>query len=96
MEESYLENEFYYRLTLGKAAIHDFFKNSLMDGISFWNLENPDHNWLNDRFWTILGFDPDEMLNNLTFWKQLIFEDDLTEMRKIFAEHMFDPEHIYQ
>lgn len=96
MEESYLENEFYYRLTLGKAAIHDFFKNSLMDGISFWNLENPDHNWLNDRFWTILGFDPDEILNNLTFWKQLIFEDDLTEMRKIFAEHMFDPEHIYQ
>ncbi len=96
MEESYLENEFYYRLTLGKAATHDFFKNSLMDGISFWNLENPEHNWLNDRFWTILGFDPVEMLNNLTFWKQLIFEDDLTEMKKIFAEHMFDPAHIYQ
>lgn len=96
MEESYLEKEFYYRLTLGKVPTHDFFKNSLMDGISFWNLETPDHNWLNDRLWTILGYDPHEMLNNLTFWKQLIFEDDLTEMKKIFAEHKFDPAHIYQ
>jgi len=42
-------------------------------------LENPENEWMSQRFWTILGYDPKEKKHLASEWQDLIHPDDLQD-----------------
>ncbi|MEM6796526.1 MAG: ATP-binding protein, partial [Acidobacteriota bacterium] len=72
-----------------------FLEASSLDGLWYWDLENPEHEWMSDRFWQTLGFDPDSRPHLASSWKDLIFPEDLRLAQANFEAHCADPEHPY-
>lgn len=52
----YLKKEL-YSLISTQAEIFDFVQQFGLDGFWYWDLENPDNQWLNPKFWVTLGYD---------------------------------------
>lgn len=57
VEENYLKEEL-YALIKKDDYIFDFIQKSSLDGLWFWDLDNPENEWMNSKFWTTLGYDP--------------------------------------
>ncbi|MEM6795206.1 MAG: hypothetical protein AAF725_14600, partial [Acidobacteriota bacterium] len=68
LKKHYLEDEL-YRLIQEDPRIFDFLEASSLDGLWYWDLENPEHEWMSDRFWQTLGFDPDSRPHLASSWK---------------------------
>lgn len=61
----------------------------------FWDLENPDHEWMSPSFWTTLGYDPSSKAHLASEWHHIINKDDLKVARENFERHCADPSHPY-
>ena len=57
VEPNYLEKEL-YELIRTDNSIFTFLQSGSLDGIWYWDLENPENEWMSERFWTTLGYDP--------------------------------------
>ena len=90
-EEHYLKRELYEKFDRG-SAIFEFLQLGSLDGIWYWDLQNPDHEWLSPRFWELLGFDPAEMPHLSAAWQGLIHPDDLKTALENLAKHRADPD----
>lgn len=90
----YLESELYELVRLD-PRIFDFLAAGSLDGMWYWDLENPEHEWMSPRFWETLGYDPEEMPHLASAWQTLINESDLKAATKNFIEHCEDPTHPY-
>lgn len=44
-----------YELVKQDERIFDFIQSAALDGLWYWDLENPDEEWMNPRFWTVMG-----------------------------------------
>ncbi len=89
-DKHYLEAELEDRL-LNDPTIWDFIRRSSLDGVWFWDLENPEHEWMSPEFWKTLGFDPATKPHLADAWQDLINPKDL-ELATINAErHIADP-----
>lgn len=66
-----------------------------LDGVWYWDLENPDHEWMSANFWTTLGYDPAAMPHRAAAWQNIIHPDDLQTAQKNFERHSADPDHPY-
>lgn len=75
--------------------IFDFIERSSLDGLWFWDLENPEQEWMSPSFWTTLGYDPAEKKHLASEWKDIIFEEDLATASDNFEQHCANPEHPY-
>jgi len=93
-ETSYLKKEL-YELVQRDERIFDFIQSAALDGLWYWDLENPAEEWMNPRFWTVLGYDPDAMPHKSAAWKKLIHPEDLKVATENFARHCQDPNHPY-
>jgi PAS domain S-box-containing protein len=93
-QRHYLERELYDGLG-GDSEFFDILQAGTLDGIWYWDLEKPEHEWLSPRFWQVLGFDPAEMPHLAKAWQDLIDPDDLEAARKNLAKHLTDPDHVY-
>lgn len=82
-----------YNLIQSEATIFDFIQEHTLDGLLYWNMENLSEGWINDKFWTTLGYDPEEMADQPTAWRQLINPDDLELASINFKKHFENPEH---
>lgn len=82
-----------YNLVQSDATIFEFIQDVTLDGLWYWNLENPTEGWINDTFWKTLGYDPVEMSKQPTGWMGLINPDDLILAKKNFEKHLADPNH---
>ena len=91
---AYLEQEL-TDLATGDDRIFTFLHTGALDGIWFWDLENPEFEWMDDRFWQVLGYDPAEMPHRADAWQNIIFEDDLKLALDNFHKHIEDPAHPY-
>ena len=56
----YLKDEL-YELIKKDERIFDFIQEGSLDGLWYWDLEKPENEWMNARFWEVMGYDPDEM-----------------------------------
>jgi len=92
--ENYLKQELYQLIKTNKN-IFDFIQENLLDGLWYWDLENPENEWMNSTFWTVLGYDPDEMPHKSSAWQNIINEDDLKVAKENLARHFENPEHPY-
>ena len=90
----YLKKEL-YELIKKDERIFDFIQEGSLDGLWYWDLENPENEWMNPRFWEVLGYNPDEMPHKASAWQDIINQDDLKRALDNFQKHVADPSHPY-
>ncbi len=93
-EENYLKREL-YTLIKEEESVFDFIQKSALDGLWFWDLENPENEWMNPKFWVTLGYNPDEMPHKASAWQEIINHDDLDVALKNFKKHCDDSSYPY-
>ena len=86
----YLQSEL-YGLMKKDDLIFDFIQDSSLDGLWYWDLEKPDEEWMNPRFWKTLGYRPEDMPNSPSAWRNLINEEDLQTAQELVGRHLQDP-----
>lgn len=72
-----------------------FIQESSLDGVWYWDLENPKAEWMSPELWRLLGFDPAEKAHDPAEWQDLIFAEDLEVALENFHAHCADPSHPY-
>ena len=93
-KDNYLKKEL-YELIKTDESIFDFIQESSLDGLWYWDLENPENEWMNPKFWTVLGYNPDEMPHKASAWQNIINKDDLKLATENFKKHCENPNHPY-
>jgi len=91
---NYLESEL-RNLVKEDDKIFDFLQESSLDGLWYWDLINPEEEWMNNTFWERLGYDPEKMPHKSSAWMDIIFPDDLEIARQKVAEHIEHPDRPY-
>jgi len=91
---SYLKEEL-YSLIQKDQKIFDFIQNSALDGMWYWDLENGEDEWMNPKFWTVLGYDPAKMPHKAAAWKNIIYEEDLILATNVLLAHKANPDIPY-
>ncbi len=90
---NYLQKEF-YELLKSENNIVDFIQDISLDGLWYWDIENRENKWINQKFWLTLGYNPDEMPDKLNSWQHIIHPDDLRSAFENFnthnTNHLFD------
>ncbi|KAB3539014.1 diguanylate cyclase [Alkaliphilus pronyensis] len=94
MGENYLKKEL-YQLVKRDSTIFDFVQAGFLDGIWYWDIENPENEWMSERFWETLGYDPKEKKHLAYEWQDIIFKEDLKAATSNFQKHCLDPNHPY-
>lgn len=89
IKENYLKKEL-YELIKTNDRIFDFIQEGSLDGLWYWDLENPENEWMNTKFWTVLGYDPDKMPHKSSAWKHIINQDDLKVATENLSRHCED------
>lgn len=94
MKEPYLKKEL-YDLIKSDNEIFEFIQSGSLDGIWYWDLENPENEWMSPKFWETLGYNPDEKKHLTSEWQDIIFQEDLTVSTENLERHSADPDHPY-
>jgi len=90
----YLEEEFYKHSKQSDDILH-FIQSDMLDGLWYWDLEHPENEWMNQRFWKILGYDPNEKEALASEWQDIIHPEDLELALHNFKTHCKNPSHPY-
>lgn len=90
----YLEKELYGLFGTG-GKLFDFLRAGSLDGVWYWDLENPEHEWISPEFWEHLGYDPAEMPHTTDSWQEIIHPADLQVCLQNFNRHLEDADHPY-
>ncbi len=90
----YLKEEL-YKLIKKDERIFDFIQEGSLDGLWYWDLEKPENEWMNARFWKVLGYNPEGMPHKTSAWQDLINQDDLKVALDNLNKHMENPDHPY-
>jgi len=90
----YLQKELYEKIKKD-PAVFEFLQEGSLDGLWYWDLENPENEWMSSRFWTTLGYDPSEKKHRPSEWQDLIHPEDLKLALDNFNKHCADPNHPY-
>ena len=92
--KNYLEQEL-EELVQNDTSIFQFIGEYATDGMWYWDLENPEEEWMNANFWKTLGYDPQKMPHKSNAWKNIIDPDDLKTATENFLSHCENPKHAY-
>ncbi|MFW5645161.1 MAG: PAS domain S-box protein, partial [Bacteroidota bacterium] len=90
----YLKEEL-YELIKKDERIFEFIQEGSLDGLWYWDLEKPENEWMNAKFWEVLGYNPNEMPHKSTVWQGIIHKEDLKQAVDNFNKHLENPDHPY-
>ncbi|QIW09567.1 EAL domain-containing protein [Francisella sp. LA112445] len=90
----YLKEEL-YELISKNHKVFDSLQQSSLDGLWYLDLENPENEWMNDKFWEILGHNPRDKKPLSSEWQDLIFPEDLQIAMENLEKHLKDPNYEY-
>ncbi len=90
----YLEDEL-YSLIKKDVRIFDFIQEGSTDGLWYWDLEKPENEWMNTKFWKVLGYDPEEMPHLSSAWQDIINPEDLKIALQNVKRHLENPDYPY-
>ena len=93
-KDHYLKKELYESFS-EHPQVFDFLQEAVLDGVWYWNLEQPEHEWMSDTFWQTLGYDPKDKKHRASEWKTLIHPNDLVHVELNFKKHLEDPEYPF-
>lgn len=85
--EHYLHRELRLRLR-HDAKLLDWLDAGSLDGLWFWDLEHPEHEWLSPRFKEVFGYEVDEIPHSSQWWQDHIFAEDLAPVLEMFDRHV--------
>lgn len=91
-ETHYLKQELFDLVKNDNIKFLEFISNGPLDGLWFWDLENPEHEWMSEKFWTELGYEPSEMPHSPESWRGIINADDLENSGKAIQKHIENPD----
>ncbi|MCC5940014.1 MAG: PAS domain S-box protein [Balneolaceae bacterium] len=91
---NYLQKELYNLVQKG-GKILDFIQNVSLDGVWYWDLENPENEWMSETFWTTFGYNPAEKPHKISAWKEIVNRDDLQRTEKAIATHLENPDSVF-
>ncbi|WP_404396240.1 response regulator [Pseudoalteromonas phenolica] len=89
-----LEEELYNKISTDKY-VFDFIQESSLDGLWYWDLEEPEDEWMSPKFWTTLGYDPTSKQHKSSEWQDIINQEDLKAALDNFNRHIEDPSFPY-
>jgi PAS domain S-box-containing protein len=95
MKDNHYLKEELYELVKSDSAIFDFIQESSLDGISYWDLDKPEEEWISPKFWSVLGYDYKTMPHNPSAWQGIINPDDLKLATELLIKHCDNPEIPY-
>ncbi|GAA4223815.1 hypothetical protein GGQ68_004533 [Sagittula marina] len=72
-----------------------FIQRGSLDGVWYWNIENPNDEWMSPEFWQTLGIDPKTRQHSPAEWQDIINKDDLAVALDNFKKHCADSSHPY-
>ena len=93
-EDHYLKTELYERLRTD-SKLFEFLESGSLDGVWFWDIEEPENEWLSPRFKELFGYADHEMEHSPDWWQENIHPDDLEKVLENFERHKEDPNHPY-
>jgi PAS domain S-box-containing protein len=93
-DSHYLKKEL-YDLVKTDNTIFEFIQESSLDGIWYWDLDNPEEEWMSPKFWSVLGYDYKLMPHKPSAWQAIINQDDLKLANELFIKHCENPEIPY-
>ena len=91
-DEHHLKKELYQRIQ-SSDEIFEFLQNGSLDGVWFWDVQNPESEWMSPRMWTALGYDPADKPHHPSSWQSLVFEEDLPIITAAVQAHLTDASH---
>ncbi|MEZ4650050.1 MAG: PAS domain S-box protein [Candidatus Eisenbacteria bacterium] len=91
----YLLQELYEFIRQSPDSLLEPLEGGLLDGIWYWDLEQPLHEWLSPRLKEVLGFEDHKVEHSSTWWQTRIFEEDLGTAIENFEKHCQNPSHPY-
>ncbi|GAB4398722.1 MAG: hypothetical protein OHK0053_17850 [Microscillaceae bacterium] len=91
----YLRDELYAKIKQDES-LFDFIRESSLDGLWYWDLENPEHEWMDAKFWKVLGYPPDEIPHTPSAWQSLIHPEDAQEALVRLKQHLDNPTTPYE
>ncbi|MFW8595640.1 sensor histidine kinase [Cribrihabitans neustonicus] len=94
LDRHYLEDEL-SQLIQTDPSVWQFIQEGSLDGIWYWDLENPDQEWMSPEIWRLFGVDPASKRHDPSEWQDLINPDDLKRALENFDAHCADPNHPY-
>lgn len=77
------------------ADLFDWFELGATDGLWYWDLNDPEHEWLSPQFKKVFGYKDDEIPHTSAWWQANIFPEDLPGVLDNFEKHKADPNHPY-
>jgi len=92
--EHYLKREL-YELLQKDSHIFEFLEAGSLDGVWYWDLENPIEEWLSPQFKKLFGYEDHEVPNTSSWWQENILPDDLQLVVDNFNKHCADPNYPY-
>lgn len=93
-DSHYLRTEL-YELIQNDSSVFNFLQEATLDGVWYWDLVNPEHEWMSPEFWLFLGYSPVKKQHLASEWKDLIHPDDLAVACKNLEKHLANPAHPY-
>ncbi|QKF66725.1 PAS sensor-containing two-component system histidine kinase [Arcobacter venerupis] len=93
-QNHYLKTEFYEKIKKD-SIIFDFLEENSLDGVWYWDLENPQNEWMSPKFWQVLGYLPEEKEHLSSQWQEIIFPEDLKKATENFYKHYENPNYPY-
>ena len=93
-DRHYLKSELEEQIRTN-PAMWDFIQQSSLDGVWYWDLENPENEWMSPEFWRLFGIEPQEKRHDPAEWQDIIFPEDLETALENFHAHCADPNHPY-
>lgn len=94
MKDNYLKKEL-YNLIKEDNRIFEFIQSGALDGIWYWDILEPENEWMSSKFWETLGYEPNEKQHLSSEWQDLINKEDLDLSLDNFKKHLEDPNHPY-
>jgi len=91
---NYLEEELILKVREDNI-IFNFINENVLDGAWYWDLENPENEWMSPNFWTTLGYNPSEMPHKANTWQNIIHQDDFILAKENLIKHFENPEFPY-
>ncbi|MEM0940487.1 MAG: ATP-binding protein [Bacteroidota bacterium] len=92
--ENYLKEEL-DNLIKTDDSIFEFLQQGSLDGLWYWDIEEPENEWMSKEFWTEFGYDPSKMPHKSSAWQDIINKEDLAIALENFKKHVEDPNHPY-
>jgi len=94
MSENYLKKELHELIQID-STIFEFIQEGSLDGIWYWDLKNPENEYMSEKFWELFGINPTTKKHKASEWQDIIFEEDLKTAIENFQKHLEDPNHPY-